>query len=232
MKINLLSGSTFIKNTHGQNIGVQKKDSVIEGIQKQINNIQKQMLSLSENDKLSIEDKMARQKELQKQLDGLNKMMLERNMEVKKQEQEKKSKAVNEGLKDQLPKDENSNAARFDHMQDFISIGNSLNTVKTQGSIRTKLKGEVKILESEIKLDAARGADTTKKTEKLSALSARIDKITSDISENMDKVDKEIKKSAAPTDRIENETSEVEDNEDKENMPIANKTHTPIDVHI
>lgn len=228
-----LSGSTLIKNLHSQNIaGTQKKDSVIEGIQEQISDIQKQMLSLSENDKLSVEDKMERQKELQKQLDSLNKMMLERNVEIKKQEQEEKSKAINEGLKNHLPKDENSDTACYDHMQNFISIDNSLNAVKTQSSIRTKLKGEVKILESEIKLDAAKGADTTKKAEKLSALSARIDKITSDISESLDKVDEEIKKGAASTNKAENKASEVKDAEDKENRPTANKTHKPIDVHI
>lgn len=228
-----LNVSNFTKSIHGQSIAsIQKKDTVIEGIQKQITNIHKQMLSLSENDKLSAEDKMERQKELQKQVEDLNKMMLERNMEIKKEEQEEKSKAISEKVEIQLPRDENNSGVDFDHMQNFISMGNSLNAVKAQNSIRTKLKGEARILESEIKLDQARGVDTTKKSEKLSALSTKIDEITSKISENLGKVDEEIKKGVIPADKNENTAPEVKDDVGKEDRCVENKTRRFIDVHI
>lgn len=241
MRINLEAGQMYNYSLnsnnlikHGQSIAsIQRKDSVIEGIHKQISNIQKQMLSLSENDKLSAEDKMERRKELQEQLEDLNKMILERNMEIKKEEREEKSKAINEQLEKQLSKDENSNNVGFDdYMQNYISMGNSLNAVKTQNSIRIKLKGETRILKSEIKLDQARGVDTTKKREKLSALSTKIDKITSEISESLNKVDEEVKKGVVPVDKHENKVSGVKNDADKEDKTVENKAHKFIDVHI
>lgn len=221
MPNNYIINGNKIQNTNGQNIAIgQGKDSALEGIQNQIYHIQKQLLSLSENDKLSAEEKLERQKELQEQLEQLNKMLLEQKMEIEKKEEEKKTKAINEELEKQLPQDEYIKGMNFEDFQNFVCMRNSLKLAEEQGSLRTKLKGEAKVLESEIKLDESRGADTIKKREKLRVLSTKIDKINFEISESMDKVAEEIKKNISPQDK------------DEEEIQEDRHLQEPVDIHV
>ncbi|MDD4549235.1 MAG: FlxA-like family protein [Syntrophomonadaceae bacterium] len=196
----------------------KRKDGVIKGIQKQIMNVQEQISKISENDKMSVEEKMNREKELKEQLEELNKQLMQRNMEIQKQEREKEMK---EDSEKQAPKDENNNGIGADEMQNLISIGSSLNRVKTQSSMRIKLKGEARVLESEIKLDESRGVDTTDKREKLSDLNTKIDKITSRMSENLNQFNKAMKESTSTEKKAKQQVQEEENNKaDKEDSSI------------
>lgn len=203
--------SSFLKNSSPMNL--QKKDSIKEGLRNQILNIQKQISSIFENKTLSEEQKKLMQKDLKEKLDELNKQMMERELEIRKQQEEKQEEKVKEQLKI-----DNSNGSNQDEMIDLFRLTNGLSKVKQQRVTSVKIKGNIRILESEIKLDEGRGLDVSKKREQLSEMKKRIGNIDKTITDTMKNINSEMKtaiKKDVNEDKVENEENRVKEKSDK-----------------
>lgn len=150
----------------------QAKDAVSKNIQRQIGQVQKQLQELSSNEEMSVEDKMKRRQELQKQIADLNNQLRTHEMEVRKEKQQTKGNSMD----DLLGGGSQSRAAKAGDggkglsqasMKAMISADSAIGQADVQGSVAKKMEGRAGVLETEIKLDAARGGDTAAKEEQL-----------------------------------------------------------------
>lgn len=222
MKVGVVGNeNSFLKNSSTMNY--QKKDSIKEGLQNQILNIQKQISSIFENKTLSEEQKKVMQKELKEKIDELNKQMMERELEIRKQQEEKQEEKVKEQLKI-----DNSNGSNQDEMIDLFRVTNDLSKVKQQRATSVKIKGNTRILESEIKLDESRGLDVSKKRKQLSEMKKRIENIDKKTTETMGNINSEMKrgvKKAVKEDKVESEGNRVKEKagnkKDQENLDLT-----------
>ncbi len=143
MTINGINGA----NTQTAQMGMNPAmDSYSKNLQNQIANAQKQLQELSANEKMPMEEKMKKRQELQQQKSS--------SMDDRSDETNAKTGSQDAGL---------SQAS----MTAMISADASIKQAKVQGSVATKMEGRAGVLESEIKLDEARGGNAAKKKEEL-----------------------------------------------------------------
>lgn len=153
---------------YGKSIG--QDDSVSQNIQKQIANIQKQLQALSENENLSEEEKMTRRKDLNAQIEELNRQLSMHQMEQQREKQEQSSSPKDDMLSGSKDDDIYENGIATAKIQAIISGDIAIKRTSMQGSVATKLEGQQGVLEGEIKLDQSRGANTIKKEKALADL--------------------------------------------------------------
>lgn len=171
MRINGLNGA----NTPAGGMNMTKAtDSVSKNIQNQIANAQKQLQELSANKDMSIEEKMKKRQEIQQQITDLNNQLRQHQIEQRK-EQQKEQQAKKSSMDDMLggskktaPKaGKQSTGLSQASMKAMISADSAMAQAQVQGSVATKMEGRAGVLESEIKLDSARGDDVEAKKEEL-----------------------------------------------------------------
>ena len=145
-------------------------DSVSKNIQNQIANAQKQLQELSANKDMSIEEKMKKRQEIQQQITDLNNQLRQHQIEQRKEQQAKKSSMDDMlgGSRKTTPKaGTQSTGLSQASMKAMISADSAMAQAQVQGSVATRMEGRAGVLESEIKLDMARGDDVEKKKEEL-----------------------------------------------------------------
>ena len=167
MRINGLNGVNT--QTGGMNM-MQTNDSVSKNIQNQIANAQKQLQELSSNKEMSIEEKMKKRQEIQQQITDLNNQLRQHLTSQRKEQQAKKTSMDDMlgGTRKTAPKGGNQGVGLSQaSMKAMMSADSAKAQAQVQGSVATKLEGRAGILESEIKLDSARGGNVEKKQEEL-----------------------------------------------------------------
>lgn len=147
----------------------QQTDAVSRNIQEQIARAQKQMQELSSNDTLTVEEKMKRRQEIQKQISELNNQLRQHQIDVRKEEQEKKQASKETGVQ-KTEKDTQDTGMSQAGMQSFVKAESALKQAKTQGSVATEMEGQANVLASEIKMDKQRGNSVEKKEDALAEL--------------------------------------------------------------
>ena len=167
MRINGLNGA----NTPAGGMNMTKAtDSVSKNLQNQIANAQKQLQEISANKDMSIEEKMKKRQEIQQQITDLNNQLRQHQIEQRKEQQAKKSSMDDMlgGSKKTAPKaGKQSTGLSQASMTAIISADSAMAQAQVQGSVATKMEGRAGVLESEIKLDSARGDDVEAKKEEL-----------------------------------------------------------------
>lgn len=173
MRINGLNGL----NTNGINM-IQTNDSVRKNIQNQIANAQKDLQKLSENKDMSIEEKMKKRQEIQQQITDLNNQLRQHQMEQRKEKMQSKGSSMDEmlgGSKGTTTKKGNKTDGLSQSSMKAIMSGDFAKAqAQVQGSVVTKMEGRAGILESEIKVDAARGANVEEKQEELAEVQSKV----------------------------------------------------------
>lgn len=168
MKINGLNGAST--KIGGMTI-MQSNDSVSKNIQNQIANAQKQLQELSANKEMGIEEKMKKRQEIQQQINELNQQLRQHQMEQRKEKQQTKGSSMEDmigGSKKVVTKPGSQGTGLSQaSMKAMISADSAMKQSQIQGSVAAKMEGRAGVLESEIKLDMARGQDVTKKKEEL-----------------------------------------------------------------
>ena len=101
-------------------------------------------------------------------------------------------------------------------MQAIISADSSMHQVKVQGAVKSEMEGKAGVLESEIKLDEARGGDTTKKREELAEVEAKAQDITASQMEILSETEKDLKEAAEADREAEKKVDKKDKTEDKE----------------
>lgn len=153
-------------------------DSVSRDLTRQIEEAQKKLQELSSNENLSMEEKMKKRQELQKQINDLNSQLRQHQMELRREaaEQSRMKDKQNSGAEDSSGSGKKAGSAGKSQqeaglsaggMQAMISADGSMKQAKVQGSVAGRMEGKAGVLEAEIKLDAGRGGSTEAKEKEL-----------------------------------------------------------------
>ena len=195
----------------------QQMDSYSKSIQEQINNAQEQLQSISENKELSPDEKMKRRQEIQKQISDLQNQLRQHQIEQQRENRQKKSSGSS--MEDMLGGKQGGKAGKKNvaiskaSMQAIITAGSTLNQIEVQGALKGQMDGQAGVLESEIKLDSARGANVERKEEELAAIEEKSRNIQSSQMDMLAEANKEIKEAKESEDK----KQEVKDNGENNN---------------
>lgn len=192
-----------------QNSNSTNQDSQLKSIRKQIENVQQQLQNLSNNEEMPMEEKMNKRKELQQQLQDLNKLMSQRKIEILREKREKSTAKA----KSQEPAQGNTDRQEFSAMgtatmQGIISADASMKQVETVQSVKISMGGKAGVLESEIKMDKGRGGSTEKKEAELADLNDRINTASADMMVQISDINTALEKSREENDAKDEEKTD------------------------
>lgn len=178
MTINGISGANTQTGQLGMN---QATDSYSKNIQNQIANAQKQLQELSSNEDMTLEEKMKKRQEIQQQISDLNMQLRKHQAEQRKEKQQAKGPSMDDMAGGTSKKKTAGKSTGISQagMTAIISADSSMKQAKVQGSVATKMEGRAGVLQSEIKLDKARGVDTQKKEEELAEVEQKAQEVAS-----------------------------------------------------
>lgn len=174
-----------IGSVNGTNTGVQAmnrmaqgNDSVSKHIQSQIQNLQEKMQKLSEDEEMTIEEKMKKRQEIQQEIANLNSQLRQHQIEQRKKQQESKNYSIDDmvgGKQRTASKANGGQSAGLSQasMKAMISADSSMKQAAVQGSVVTRMEGRAGVLESEIKMDKVRGGSTETKEAELAEVQAK-----------------------------------------------------------
>jgi len=208
MNINMNSVSELHKSRTTFQINQnQQMDSYSKSLQEQINNANEQLQSLGEDKEMSIDEKMKKRQEIQKKITDLQNQLRQHQIEQKKENRQSKGSSMEDmlGGKQTAKSSKAAKGISTTSMKALISADSAINQVEAQGAIKVNLQGEADILETEIKLDSARGKVVEKKQEQLADIESRNRDIESAQLEVLNRADKELDKAA------ENNNDEIAD---------------------
>jgi len=167
MRINGLNGA----NTQAGGMNMKATDSVSKNIQNQIANAQKQLQEIPANKNMGIEEKMKKRQEILQEITDLNNQLRQHQMEQRKEKQQAKGSFMNDMLggskKTASKAGKQSTGLSQASMKAIMSADSSMAQAQIQGSVAAKMEGRAGVLESEIKLDAARGGNVETKQKEL-----------------------------------------------------------------
>lgn len=215
MNINMNSISELHKSRTTFQINQnQQMDSYSKSLQEQINNANEQLQSLGEDKEMSIDEKMKKRQEIQKQITDLQNQLRQHQIEQKKEKRQSKGSSMEDmlGGKHTAKSSKAAKGISTDSMKALISADSAINQVEAGGAVKANLKGEAGILETEIKLDSARGKDVEKKQEQLADIESRNRDVESAQLEVLNRADKELDKAA------ENNNDEIADKSTNSNQ--------------
>lgn len=197
----------------------QGTDAVSKNLQNQIANAQKQMQELGENKEMSLEEKMKKRQEIQQQISDLQNQLRQHQIEQRKENQQKSGSSMDDmlgGNRQAAKAKKGGTGMSSASMQAIISADSSMHQVKVQGAVKSEMEGKAGVLESEIKLDAARGGDTTKKREELAEVEAKAQDITASQMEILSETEKDLKEAAEADREAEKKVDKKDKTEDKD----------------
>ena len=226
MRINGINGT----NTQigGMNL-TQVNDSVSKNIQNQIANAQKQLQDLSANKDMSIEEKMKKRQEIQQQITDLNNQLRQHQMEQRKEKQQAKKSGMDDmlgGSKTTAPKAAGQSTGLSQaSMRTIVSADSAMAQARIQGSVATRMEGRAGVLESEIKLDSARGDDVEAKKEELAEVQQKATQAESAQLNTLADANKELE-AAAKVDRQAEKADKDKKVEKKEAVSVEKEDKT------
>lgn len=232
MNINMNSISELHKSRTTFQINQnQQMDSYSKSLQEQINNANEQLQSLGEDKEMSIDEKMKKRQEIQKQITDLQNQLRQHQIEQHRESRQSKGSSMEDmlGGKQTAKSSKAAKGISTASMKALISADSAMNQVEARGAVKANLKGEAGILETEIKLDSARGKDVEKKQEQLADIESRNRDIESAQLEVLNRADKELDKAA------ENNNDEIADkstNSNKEQRDATVDNSIPEGVEI
>jgi len=206
MRISLNETNTQTVTQTGRINKPMEMDSFSKSINNQIANAQKQLLELSENKDMSMEEKMKRRQEIQQQITDLNNQLRQHQIEQRKEKQEKAAKSVEK--KEPAKRGDKGAGLSQASMTAIISADAAMSQAQVQGSVATRMEGRAGVLEAEIKLDSANGGNVKAKQEELAKVQQKAVAVGASQTNTLASVSKDIKE-ADKADKIENKDEDI-----------------------
>lgn len=183
----------------------QASDPVSRDLTRQIEEAQKKLQELSSNEDLSMEEKMKKRQELQKQISDLNSQLRQHQVEQRREAAEKNRKQeTRDSGTGETGNDQKAGSAgkggqqaaglSTGSMQAMISADGSMKQAKVQGSVAKRMEGRAGVLEAEIKLDAGRGGSTGAKEKELAEVKEKAANATASQMSTLSEANKEVEK--------------------------------------
>ena len=146
---------------------------------------------------------MKKQQEIRKEITELQTELRQHEMEIRQEERQQKASGTS--MEDMLGGETHvrgksgKKGTGFSDggMKAMISADVSIKQADVQEAVKTTMEGKAGVLESEIKLDKARGADTAKKEEELADLQAGVSDLTSGQLKTLSAANKEMEEDAS-----------------------------------
>lgn len=161
------------------------KDSYSKNIQNQIANKQKELQNLAKAEDMSVEEKLKKKQEIEKEIADLTLQLRQHQIEQRNKQQQQKNSSKDDSLaasKSKQTAQKEGTGISQASMKAIISADSSMKQAQVQGSAATKLNGRAGVLEAEIKQDKAREVNTERKEAELSDIQ---DKIQTTVSSQM-----------------------------------------------
>lgn len=245
--VNNVNGTNWMGNAGNM-------DSYSKDIQNQIARAQKELQEISANEDLSMEEKMKKKQDIQKQIMDLNNELRQHQMEQRRQQQQEKANKMQEALggkqSDKKAEKNSGNGFSDTRMEAMISADTSVKQAKVQGGVSKSLERRAKELQTEIKLDGKRAnpekkqaeiADLTSKSQDaMKASMSSLQKANKTLEEATEKEeaakaaktkdDKEAEKGQNDNKTEEKKEELVEQIKENQEENIEEKKYTPIDM--
>ena len=223
-------------------------DTVSKSLQSQIASAQKQLQELSSDDRMSVEEKMKKRQELQKQIADLNNQLRQHQIEErkKKQQEQEQKKANTDTRQKQNTTQGAGNGLSGESMQAMIGADVSVKQAKIQSSTAGRLEGKARVLETEAK-NSNDEAVVEQKQGEAASLQAQAQTAVQNQMDTLSKAKDDLEKVIAPdkadkedeTDKEEKTDKTVEGSEGKMKQRSSetqsesnNNRYTPVDVRI
>lgn len=254
MNVNGVNSASMQPNSTGMGSGGQM-DPVSKDLQKQIEKLQNDLKEISANQDMPTDAKMKKRQEIQKQISELQIQLRQHQMDVKREERQKKKDESSfddlMGTKQPEKKDGSQNAGMSaGSMEAMISADVSVKQANVNGSTAKKMEGKANVLEVEIQLDGGRGGSSNVglKEAELSKAKETAEKATasqmnslaqaSETLQNAAKGDKadsqkeEDEKKAPGTEDEEDKKTGTSDTSSEEALEEAAFAYHPVDVRL
>lgn len=219
MTVGGVNGAAF----QGVNQNIQT-DSVSRNLQNQIARAQKELQELSSKEGMTPEEKRNRRQEIQQEISSLNQQLRQHQIERRKEQQSRERDSAVEDLTSGNHTSGKESGLSQVSMQAMISADFSVKQSQVQGSVATRMEGRARVLEVEIKQDAARGGNVEQKKEELADMQQKAQQATSAQVSALASADRTMKE-AAQTDQ----DSKEEDESDEKDR---SDTYIPVDVRL
>ena len=185
---------------------INRQDPRIKAIQNQIENVRKRLSELSANENMSVEQKKERRRQLNEEMNELNKRLSQVQMEI---QQENMKKAEN----NKSEKNENSNnnqnsggiIKNAGFSENIISSDLAVKQMEYLESIKGGMEGYKKILKSQIKQDMNRHVNAESKEKELSDVESGIRRTEKSLNEKREEINEKAKETEKEDDENEGE---------------------------
>lgn len=197
--------------------GSNANDEVSRGLEQQIQQKQKQMAELKQDETMSAEQKMKRRQELQKEISELQMQMRQHELEVRQRERQERNAARQE--KDNLAT-ENGQTGSGKRTQggadmaisnvmtkSMLSAGSTMKMAKVQQGTKKQLQGKANVLKAEIKQG---GGNEEKKQKEADALEGRATKLEDQQMSSLSDLNEQIRKDAREDQKVTQEEKAAE----------------------
>ncbi len=164
MNVNGIDGAGMQPKTAGMGADGQM-DPVSKDLQKQIEKLKNDLKEISANQDMPTEAKMKKRQEIQKQISNLEIQLRQHQMEVKREERQKKKEESSfdelTGTKPQKKQGSDQNAGMSTGgMEAMISADTAVKQANVNGSTAKKMEGRTNVLKVEMQLDGGRGGSS------------------------------------------------------------------------
>lgn len=198
MTVNGISGVSMQAGQMGMG---QANDPYSRQIKQQIADAQKRLQELSSNQDMTPEEKAKKRQELQKEISDLNMQLKQHQIDLRKEKQQENGPSMDDMLggpdkmKNGKAGNESSGISQA-NMTAMLSADTSLKMADVQGSAATRMEGKAGVLEVEIKLDAARGGDVSRKQEELADVTKKAEEATASQMTSLADANKKVEEAA------------------------------------
>ncbi len=230
--------------------GMQAMDQESKNLQNQISQKQKQLQELSSNEEMSVEEKMKKRQEIQKEITDLNSQLRQHQMEQRKEKQQEKGASMDdmlggnrkpETLKGGTNGTKSAGLSQA-NMKAMMTADSAMSQAKVQGSVASEMNGRAGVLEVEIKLDAARGGNVEQKQEELADVQVKAEKAAASQISDLAEANKSMEQASKETGKTENTEEREEPDKAKEEQEtkvpespeedVQPEVYTPIDIRL
>lgn len=235
MRINGISGT----NTQVGQMGISHaSDSYSKNIKNQIAGAQEKLKELSSNNEMSLEEKMKKRQEIQKQIADLNNQLRQHEMEQMKQQRQEKRSSTEEiqGRNGKTRAGKSGKKGRGlsqASMKALISAGSAMDQAQSGQQISTQIEGQANVLKAEIKQDKQAGIDTQAKEKDLAGLEENLAKAQASQMEILGKANEEMREASQAEEKTDKEVEKKTDNsktkqtagQDKETTQVSGENN-------
>ena len=213
MKVNIAVHTMPVQNgqvrgmdASGRRQGMRaNQDKQLQNIQNQIDHLQERMHGLSDNQELSLTEKMELRKELREQMQELRKQFTSRQIELRKEEQEKRAKKMQEQTEQLSPDKADKNQRNEENPKQIVALDNVAGQLDVEHSVKVEISGLARTLAGEIRMDKERGSSVEGKESALESLEEKIENLDKKMMSRIDDI-QDIQKEASKTQEEEKET--------------------------